>query len=120
MKVDCTYCGEPAVLKRGKEVYDRLPHLAQKKFWVCEPCDARVGCHMDTTIPLGTLATAELRQLRAQAHRALDPSWSSGRLTRTQVYQNLANWLDIPKEHCHIGQFGEEQCRAIIEAASRR
>ncbi len=119
-QVHCPYCGRPAVLVTGREVYPHRPDLAHKYLWTCEPCDARVGTHKGTKEPLGRLANAELRRAKMDAHAALDPLWRSGELTRSQAYEWLAGALGINSEECHIGMFDLEQCGAVVRAVQTR
>ena len=45
-RVTCPYCGRDAHLTTGLHIYNqRRFDLAHKKFWVCRPCKAWVGCH---------------------------------------------------------------------------
>ena len=101
----CRYCGRPAKLASGYEVYPHRVDLHSKKFWVCFVCDARVGCHEGTTRPLGELANSELRDYRMRAHDEFDYIWKSGYMSRGQAYRWLASKLRIPREKCHIGKF---------------
>ena len=112
----CPYCSAPAALVGGDVVYPHRPDLASKRFWLCRPCDAYVGCHPGTTRPLGTPANADLRALRSQVHAALDPLWRSGRMRRSEAYERLAVALGIPGEECHVGMFDEARCRAAFGA----
>lgn len=92
MKLICTYCHKPAELVGGERIYPHRPDLADKKFWLCAPCDAYVGCHAagvwvpdmgpdkvtsDGTLPMGRLANAELRAAKRAAHDAFDPTWKT-------------------------------------------
>jgi len=116
MRVVCKYCDRQAVLRMGCEVYHGRPDLARKLFWVCTPCGARVGCHPGTDKPLGDLADANLRDARAAAHRALDRVWGDGSMTRGQAYRWLAGAIKVKPSRCHIGQFDESQCSAVVKA----
>lgn len=129
----CPYCQAQAPLTTGKELYPHRSDLFRKLFYRCEPCDAYVGCHRegawsyikgqrvvsDGTLPLGTLANKALRQSRSAAHLALDTLWTvpSG---RTEVYAELAKFLDIEQEVCHIGMFNEDQCLRVQAFARKR
>lgn len=134
-KTDCPYCGQPASLVSGRQVYPRRSQLRDRKYWSCEPCGAHVGCHTkgspvfrkgtvivsDGTYPLGTLANAALRAIRQQVHEAFDPLWSNdaslddkGKNARTRAYSWLASVMNLPTADCHIGMFDEEQCRLAI------
>jgi len=118
MQVVCRYCGREAVKKTGGEVYPHLPNLKKKIFWVCDPCDARVGCHGLTDKPLGDLANAELRKARSEAHRAFDPLWKTGTMTRSFAYAWLSKRLGINEELCHIGMFDAAMCRKVVEVCN--
>lgn len=112
--VKCDYCGNDARLTDGREVYPHRPDLFAKAFYVCTPCDARVGCHPGTTNALGRLANAELRAAKQSAHAAFDPLWRSGPLKRKDAYYRLSKALGIPFGDCHIGMFDVETCRRVV------
>lgn len=109
----CPYCKNEAEFVTGERVYPNRKDLYNKNFYICEPCDARVGCHADGE-PYGTLANAELRKWRSIAHAEFDPMWQDGYRTRTEAYKWLSDTLGIPKEHCHIGMFDIQTCRKIL------
>jgi hypothetical protein len=123
--VDCSYCQRPAELVGGSVVY---PHrldgsLAAKKFWICAPCNAWVGCHPGTTNPLGRLANAELRRAKQAAHAVFDPLWEAKmrrdgckkHVARGAAYRWLSEQLGTPFEETHIGMFDVEQCQRVVE-----
>jgi hypothetical protein len=83
--------------------------------WLCRPCQAWVGCHAGTDEPLGTLADAETREWRKKAHAAFDPMWKSGPMTRAEAYRWLAGRLGVDQDECHVGLFGAETCRQVVE-----
>jgi hypothetical protein len=113
----CPYCGKNAVLIKGAILYPHLPKLADINLYRCDPCDAHVGCHGDTTKPLGRLANAELRKYKMMAHKAFDPIWREHGFTRKEAYKTLAERLHIKAEDCHIGMFDIDTCkRAIVES----
>lgn len=58
---------------------------------------------------------SKLAQLRAEAHRALDVHWEFGQRSRSDAYSWLSRRLEIPKDLCHIGMFGEKECERVIE-----
>lgn len=116
----CPYCNNPAEKATGAEVYPHRPDLFQKKFWVCKPCDARVGCHKDTYSPLGRLANAELRKAKMLAHAVFDPLWKDGEMSRNAAYRWLAEQLGIKVKNCHIGGFDLDQCREVVRICRER
>lgn len=123
----CDYCGQQAQLQTGRQVYPHRRDLHDRRFYVCPPCDARVGCHPGTTEPLGRLANAALRQAKQAAHAAFDPLWQdnqsrggrrAGRRRnerRKRAYAWLAEQLGIAEKDCHIGMFDVATCQRVVE-----
>jgi hypothetical protein len=71
---DCDYCGKPAALIRSGE--DAYPYREDHgPLWLCAPCQAWIGIFPRSTrnVPLGRLADAQLRDLKAKLHAALEP-----------------------------------------------
>lgn len=114
--VMCDYCDKPAKLVTGKVMYPHRPDLYGKFFYKCDPCKAWVGCHPNTTNPLGRLANAELRKAKSAAHAAFDPIWKSRRKSRGSAYKWLAERLGMAQQNCHIGMFDVDMCRRVVEA----
>lgn len=122
MEVRCPYCGGLAKSLSGAELYCNRPDLAAKWFWQCKPCNAHVGCHPGTKMPLGSLANYPLRSMRSAAHRAFDPLWrakakkdgiSYGEARRL-AYGWLAEQMDMTRDECHIGMMNIDQCKRVI------
>lgn len=108
----CPYCGNKSMFhKTSTHIYRR----DYGPVYDCRPCNAYVGCHKTTGNPLGTLANAELRKWRKQAHSMFDPLWKSGKISRGKAYSMLASKLGIDKEKCHIGMFDIEFCKRVID-----
>jgi len=116
----CPYCTATSEHVGGDVIYPRRPDLAEKKFWICKPCNAYVGCHKGTPEPLGRLADAELRQAKMDAHEAFDALWSNGEMKRGAAYRWLAEKLGIAIEKCHIGMFDIDTCRKVVEVVASR
>jgi hypothetical protein len=121
--VTCPYCQGKARVLTGMQLYrsgsSLDADLARKLFWACIPCQAWVGCHPDTQLPLGRLANAELRRWKQAAHAAFDPRWKNmadPRKSRSEAYAWLAAKLGLPVDETHIGMFDVERCKAVIEA----
>lgn len=111
----CPYCEKPARLTSGAELYPHWEDLQYVQVWQCKPCGARVGCHNNTTVPKGTLANAELRKLRIEAHNAFDPIWRKGNKNRSEAYTWLAKKMGITTSKCHIGSFNLEMCKQVLK-----
>jgi hypothetical protein len=111
----CPYCGGASELVGGDRIYPRRPDLHAKRFYLCAPCDAYVGCHNGTTNPLGRLADRRLRAAKIRAHEAFDPLWKSNVMTRAEAYAWLAKTLGIPPEKCHVGVFDVETCERVVD-----
>ena len=114
MTTTCNYCGQPAEIVSGREIYPQRRDLWLKWFWNCKPCGARVGCHPGTKRPLGRLANAELRAAKQAAHAAFDPLWKSGDMTRSEAYRWLGGMMGIAEPH--IGEFTVQQCERCVAA----
>ena len=77
------------VLKDYDFIYHKKSGRKKNEYvWVCSnypKCDAYVGCHEGTTLPLGRPANARLRTLKAEAHKQFDPIWKSGLMNRREA-----------------------------------
>lgn len=112
----CPYCKKKSKVVRGKTLYPHHPALAELLFFSCFDCDAHVGTHKHTGMPLGRLANKDLRRLKSKAHRAFDPIWREAKaMTRKQAYRWLAGAMNIDPQWCHIGMFNEKQCKQVID-----
>jgi hypothetical protein len=118
--VSCPYCNQTASLVTGETIYPHRSDLHEKRFYLCAPCDARVGCHPGTTRPLGRLANAELRAAKMQAHTYFDPLWKSGAMKRYDDYGWLAGQLGLQRSRCHIGMFDVETCKRVVKICRDR
>jgi len=114
----CIYCGADVIFTSNAAVYGS--EYGNGKCYKCTRCDAFVGVHTKTDIPLGILANKELRELKKQCHALFDPVWKEqNNMQRGQAYRILAKKLDIPVEQCHFGWFGKEtleKCVKIMNA----
>lgn len=115
----CPYCGCPTKYVDSIRVYKVRSY---GMVYVCFNCDAWVGTHKSSTRALGRLANAELRLWKRMAHDAFDPIWKAQEaagtpkyIARTEIYKWLSGAMGIDPRYTHIGMFGVEQCRAVIE-----
>ena len=126
----CIHCEQKCRLTTGKEVYPHRPDLHFKQIWVCDPCNARVGCHGETDKALGFAANAELRNARIKLHNdRLDKLWKHAdqlncyapedkkslrkirSRARRRVYHFLSVQMGLSPDQTHTGMFNLEQCR---------
>lgn len=96
----------------GAIVYPHRADLRGKRFYLCAPCNAWVGCHPGTFAPLGRLANDELRKAKMRAHAAFDPLWREG--CRAVAYSLLAEALELTPAQCHIGYFDAAPCDRVV------
>lgn len=119
LKVQCRYCKGIAKLTDSKLIYNGLDHGLM---YVCEnynkTCDAYVGAHRGDNLPFGSLANKKTRALRQLAHAKVDVLWRDYGFARMDVYNELAAFLDIRRNDCHIGNFTSYQCEAAIKYTS--
>lgn len=115
--ITCDYCSETAKKVNGLKIYPHRPDLKDLVFWMCEPCNAYVGTHKNSSDakPLGRLANAELRKARNLAHAKFDPLWRSGAFRRSEAYLKLAKFIGIEPPKCHIAWFDIEKCKKVLE-----
>lgn len=87
---------------------------------LCLGCGAYVGLHPYTAIPLGTLATAPMREARKRAKSAFNPLWEGegAPMNRNGAYAWLANALQIDAEACHIGWLDVAGCERVVKAVA--
>ena len=131
----CCHCNQPAEAKRLGNVLhinsferSRAPNLP---VWVCEPCEAKVGCHkmnpamgFDTEwSPLGRPINRNGAAARIEAHKVIDPLWDvpnrrERRVLRNIIYVYLACELGIDGDF-HVGNLTADGCRRAILAAHR-
>lgn len=114
--MNCPYCHRPAQFLTSLEYYGRD---FGSNVYACIPCGASVGTHRRSKRPLGTMANAELRGLRKQAHHLFDPLWRNKLMGRKAAYKILRKMMGLSKEQAHIGMFNKGQCLVLIEILSR-
>lgn len=111
----CPYCKTQSKFSRlGLRGYPYAKDYGP--VYVCVPCAAWVGCHPNSTMPLGRLADAKLRIAKQAAHRAFDPLWHGkhAKSTRGAAYKWLGEKLGLPPAETHIGMFDVPQCEKVV------
>lgn len=61
-----------------------------------------------------------LAKARVKAHRAFDPIWQSGAMSRSDAYRWLAAQLGIPFNDCHMVKMDEATCGRVVEVCLLR
>ena len=118
VNIKCPYCGSRALLRPASVVYGAKAADPAAPYYVCArfpACDAYVAAHKKNCLPMGSLANAELRRKRIQAHAALDRLWESGLMSKKQAYLWLQVELGLPEQEAHIGRFSIFRCEQVIQ-----
>ena len=111
LPTECPYCdGTPRIVDHaviyGGRRFGEWPYAV-----ACDTCDAYVGLHPHTDIPLGTLADWQLREARKSGKRAFYGLLDAMNWDRPTGYAWLAQQLEIPVSDCHWGWFDVDRCR---------
>lgn len=115
----CPYCGNTAVLRNSNVLHHKHQY---GEVYVCRSfpkCDAYVGCHKNTNVPLGRLADKELREIRVKTHKYFYEMQKNSGMTKSDAYKWLAKQLHLTLEECHIGMFSVNTCRVVIRLCKR-
>lgn len=101
----CPYCKSKVKLVNNQEVYGRSIGLWPFVYVCQSSCDAHVGVHADTDIPLGILANKELRAAKQVAKQSFHAMMYRCGMSRQAAYKWLAEKMGIPLSHTHYGWF---------------
>lgn len=118
IRVKCPYCNAQAVLRPSHVVYGDKAKPG-RYLYVCArypKCDAYVGAHAKSLLPMGTLANGDLRHKRILAHKALDEFRALGRMEKWQAYKWLQAKFSLRSDQAHIAKFSEYMCDCLIAA----
>lgn len=115
----CPHCGRPIQIVNNRAIYGKEYGDWPWAFW-CKPCDAYVGLHPFTGIPLGTLATRPLRDARKKAKALFNELWQSGEMTRSAAYAWASKTLQLPPKETHVAMFDIATCNRLIEEIRKR
>lgn len=119
----CPYCQKKAELDTSNSRAFGSGH--PRPLWVCEDCDAYVGCVKGSLLPLGTPGNATTRALRIKAHAVFDvlwrvraeryPQYGDTREARSLGYAWLAKKLGLNPVTCHIGVMSDADLQRVID-----
>lgn len=104
----CRYCEGVVEIMSHERVYGR-DYSDWPWLYRCVECDASVGMHPFTNIPLGVLADQSLRKTRMRV-KAIFKGVCLQFPSRSDAYAALADAMGIPVGECHFGWFTEERC----------
>ncbi|KAG1248752.1 hypothetical protein G6F63_014192 [Rhizopus arrhizus] len=122
----CHCCDGPVKLTNNSEIYNGHSFGDWPFVYRCTQCQAYVGLHPDTDLPLGIMADRATVAARKEAKVDFQ------RLTaarfgydRSAAYAWLAQALGIAKSICHFAMFTEDQAQRAgevcrLELGSRR
>ncbi len=65
------------------------------------------------------LVDGETHDARKAAHKALDPVWKSGRVSRSMAYKLLAQALELPHKKVHMNIMDKETARRVPDAVRK-
>lgn len=120
----CPYCGKETDLIDSIKVYQESHGLI---YYCKNGCEAWVGVHSGTDKSLGTLAKKELRKLRHECHKFIDPMWKvkkeatgiTTKSARAKLYRWISELLSIEREAAHVGYLNSQQCKTLIEECKK-
>jgi len=114
----CDCCGAKTVeLVDNSEIYGR-PYGDWHYAYLCRTCDAYVGLHPGTDLPLGTMADKVTRQARQQKRGFLTLIDTGFGGDADAAYVWLAEQMGIDQKECHWGLFTLEQCNRAAQIVS--
>ncbi|QQV91459.1 zinc-finger-containing domain protein [Tenacibaculum phage Gundel_1] len=114
--LQCPYCKSETKVVSEKYIYGRS---YKDRSMICcvnfPTCRSYVGTHEEDGSSLGRLANKTLRQFKNRAHEHFDKIWMEDYHTRSETYELLSEYLEIPVDYTHIGFFNEETCKKVID-----
>ncbi|SAK61043.1 hypothetical protein AWB79_02764 [Caballeronia hypogeia] len=124
----CDYCGMQATLVHAGD--DAYPYRDDHgPLWLRADCLAWVGVFPRSTrhVPLGRLADARLRELKAKLHAALEPLVAAKVRrdgcnvfeARAKAMKWLAGEIGADAEKCSIHSLDADQCERAIAVVER-
>lgn len=116
----CPYCNSKVIIEDSIKIYKNKSYGYVYMCANYPKCNAYVGCHGNTQVPMGTVANMELRNLRHEAHKYFDQLWQRKNKkgfvnARFLGYQWLSKKLKLPMKKTHIGMFDQYQTKKVIE-----
>lgn len=115
----CPYCNSQTKVITETEIYGReYKGRAVIACYNYPVCNSYVGTH-DDGMPLGRLSDQSLRKKKAATHFWFDKIWKEGFIKRQDLYDELSEFLELPREYTHIGMFDMFTCIKVAEWAKK-
>lgn len=106
---ECRYCKGEVVLVPNEQVYGK-PYGNWPYMYICISCEAYVGLHPHTDLPLGTMADKPLRMARKIHKKFFQQLLETWDKSRGQLYKWLADQMEIDSKQCHWSLFELADC----------
>ncbi len=113
--IKCDNCGSDRIGLTSNSVVYGVQRGDWPYCFYCDECSAMVGCHPNTHLPMGLMATGPTRRKRKQLHVLFDPIWRLGYISRDDAYIWLAKELEIESDNCHIGELTLSKLQRALE-----
>jgi hypothetical protein len=107
----CPCCTTGYVTIEPNETIYGWPYGDWPWVFVCSNCQAYVGLHPFTDIPLGTLADKPTREARKSSKASFIAWFHEAGISRGHAYRTLADSMKLAPELCHFAMFTVEQCK---------
>lgn len=114
---ECPFCGGEVALDSNDVIYRGKRYGDWPYVYHCAgDCDAYVGLHPNTDIPLGYLADRDTRDARKQAKEVFFEWLTMTGMTkkRNEAYPVLANLMGLSVAECHFAMFDIDLCEQAI------
>lgn len=115
----CPYCHSKAKLVDSAVIYNGRSY---GMIYLCSNyprCDSYVGTHKQNNTPLGTMANAELRNWRREAHKIFNVLYTSGKMSRREAYEWLKQTMNLSVDQAHIAMMTTDQCKTLIDKVKK-
>ncbi|MBZ0073649.1 zinc-finger-containing protein [Bordetella hinzii] len=112
----CHCCGGPVRLTNNSDIYNGHSFGDWPFVYRCTQCQAYIGLHPDTDLPLGIMAgRATISARKAAKSVFLQLQTRRFGSDRGAAYAWLAHALGIAKTICHFAMFSEEQANRAAQ-----
>lgn len=108
---ECNLCGGDVEIVGHAEIYNGAEYGCWPYVYKCEDCDAYVGIHRDTDLPLGTLADKKIREARKDCKHYFMELMRWKDWDMNTGYDWLYKEMDMPRAECHFGMFDVKRCK---------